>query len=59
MLIPPFFNKSSVSVILAGRRSVRTLALVSLRCDKSEILIQRPSSFSRKFLLPISFPFKD
>ena len=50
MLIPPFFNKSSVSVILAGRRSVRTLALVSLRCDISEILIQKPSRFSRKFL---------
>lgn len=28
--IPPFFNKSSVLVILAGRRSVRTSVLPSL-----------------------------
>lgn len=33
MFILPSFNKSSVLVILAGRRSVNTLALMSL-CEK-------------------------
>lgn len=54
----PFFNKSSMLVILPGRRSVSALGLQSLWCDEAKILLKVYSGPLGSFL-PISFPFKN
>lgn len=58
MFMPPFFNKSSVLVILAGRRSVSTLALMSLWRDETKLSSEGQASPPESFLLS-SFPFED
>lgn len=58
IFILPFFNKLSTLVILAGRRSVRTLALQSLQCDEGKIS-SKDQAGSLERCLPISFPFED
>lgn len=58
MFMPPFFNKSSVLVILAGRRSVSTLALMSLWRDETKLSSEGQAEPPESSLL-ISFPFED
>lgn len=57
MFMPPFYNTSSVVVILAGRRSDNTLGLMSLWCDEAKISSEGQAGPLESFLL-ISFPFE-